>query len=73
MLNFNKLIIVKFVPIFFLEKLLLSNDIKDYHFVSQGKTVIEGVDDKAEMLITDVRNSIYRRMNELIEKMFFFA
>lgn len=37
------------------EKLLLSNDIKDYYFVSQGKTVIEGVDDKAEMLITDVR------------------
>ncbi|XP_075588361.1 myosin heavy chain isoform X7 [Dermatophagoides farinae] len=35
------------------EKLLLSNDIKDYYFVSQGKTVIEGVDDKAEMMVTD--------------------
>ncbi|XP_076337304.1 myosin heavy chain, muscle-like isoform X5 [Tachypleus tridentatus] len=35
------------------EKLLVSNDIHDYHFVSQGKTDIPGVDDSEEMHITD--------------------
>lgn len=33
---------------------LLSNNIRDYHFVSQGKTTIPGLDDGEEMLITDV-------------------
>lgn len=33
---------------------MLSNDIMDYHIVSQGKTVIPGVDDGEEMNITDV-------------------
>ncbi|XP_030752182.1 myosin heavy chain, muscle isoform X36 [Sitophilus oryzae] len=32
---------------------LLSNDIMDYHFVSQGKTKIPSVDDGEEMTITD--------------------
>jgi len=31
------------------EKLLLSNDIHDYHFVSQGKTTIPGVNDGEEL------------------------
>ncbi|XP_054718745.1 myosin heavy chain, muscle-like isoform X3 [Uloborus diversus] len=35
------------------EKVLLSNKIRDYHFVSQGKTDIPGVDDGEDMLITD--------------------
>ncbi|XP_013793699.1 myosin heavy chain, muscle-like, partial [Limulus polyphemus] len=35
------------------EKLLLSNDIYDYHFVSQGKTDIPNVDDGEEMRLTD--------------------
>lgn len=35
------------------EKMLLSNNIRDYHFVSQGKTDIPGVDDKEEMAVTD--------------------
>ena len=36
------------------EQLLLTKDIKAYHFVSQGRTEIEGVDDGAEFRITDV-------------------
>ncbi|KAG8196053.1 hypothetical protein JTE90_007800 [Oedothorax gibbosus] len=35
------------------EKCLLSNNVRDYHFVSQGKTDIPGVDDGEDMLITD--------------------
>ncbi|KAF8792400.1 Myosin-3 like protein [Argiope bruennichi] len=35
------------------EKLLLSDDIHDYHFVSQGKIDIPGVDDAEEMQLTD--------------------
>lgn len=37
---------------------LLSNNILDYHIVSQGKTTIPSVDDGEEMGFTDVR--IYR-------------
>lgn len=33
---------------------LLSNNINDYYFVSQGKTSIPGVDDGEELLVTDV-------------------
>lgn len=33
---------------------LLSNNIHDYHFVSQGKTTIPNVDDGEEFRITDV-------------------
>ena len=36
------------------EKCLLSNNIRDYYFVSQGKTTIPGLDDGEEMQITDV-------------------
>lgn len=36
------------------EYTLLSNNINDYHFVSQGKTSIPGVDDGEEFIITDV-------------------
>lgn len=35
----------------------LSNDIYEYHYVSQGKTTIPNVDDAEEMLATDVRAS----------------
>ncbi|XP_077491058.1 myosin heavy chain isoform X34 [Amblyomma americanum] len=35
------------------EKLLLSDDIHDYYFVSQGKTEIPGLDDGDEALATD--------------------
>ncbi|KAG1661470.1 Myosin heavy chain, muscle [Nymphon striatum] len=38
-----------------LEMCLLSNDICDYHFVSQGKTTIPSVDDNEEMSFTDVK------------------
>lgn len=34
---------------------MLSNDIMDYHIVSQGKTTIPSVDDGEEMQLTDVR------------------
>lgn len=33
---------------------MLEKDIKKYHFVSQGKTEIAGLDDAEEHLITDV-------------------
>ena len=35
---------------------LLSNNIMDYHVVSQGKTTIPNVDDGEEMGLTDVRH-----------------
>ncbi|PIO64475.1 hypothetical protein TELCIR_13894 [Teladorsagia circumcincta] len=37
------------------ERLMLTRPIKEYHFVAQAETTIDGVDDKEEMLITDVR------------------
>lgn len=40
-----------------IEMLLLSNNIHDYYFVSQGKTTIPGLDDGEELLITDVSAS----------------
>lgn len=36
------------------ENLCLSDNIRDYHFVSQGKIEIPGVDDSEEMGLTDV-------------------
>lgn len=39
--------------------LLLSNNIHDYYFVSQGKTTIPGLDDGEELLITDVSASFW--------------
>ncbi|KAG8035998.1 hypothetical protein G9C98_004527 [Cotesia typhae] len=35
------------------DMLLLSNNIRDYYFVSQGKTTIPGLDDGEELLATD--------------------
>ncbi|XP_033213889.1 myosin heavy chain, muscle isoform X10 [Belonocnema kinseyi] len=35
------------------EMCLLSNNIRDYYFVSQGKTTIPGLDDGEELLVTD--------------------
>ena len=43
--------VVSFVPA---EICLLSNNIRDYYFVSQGKTTIPGLDDGEELLVTDV-------------------
>jgi len=40
------------------EDLLLTTNVKDYHFVSQGKITINGVDDAEEMLATHVCASI---------------
>lgn len=42
----------------FTEKLLLSNKIHEYKFVSQGKVDIPGVDDGEELLLTDVSPSL---------------
>lgn len=42
----------------FSDKCLLSNNIMDYHVVSQGKTTIPNVDDGEEMELTDVRKSM---------------
>lgn len=43
------------------EKLLLSNDIHDYYFVSQGKTEIPGLDDGEELEATDVSTTPTRQ------------
>ncbi|EFN74640.1 Myosin heavy chain, muscle [Camponotus floridanus] len=40
------------------EMCLLTNNIHDYHFVSQGKTTIPGLDDGEELLVTDVKNCL---------------
>lgn len=46
---------INFASHFFLSEMcLLSDDIYDYHFVSQGKVEIPGVDDASEMKDTDV-------------------
>ena len=37
----------------FAETCLLSNNIKDYHYVSQGKISVESIDDKEDMLFAD--------------------
>lgn len=47
------------------ETCLLSNDIHDYHYVSQGKTEIPGVDDGGEFKDTDV--SCYNRSDGRID------
>lgn len=39
-----------------LDNCLLSNNIMDYHIVSQGKTTIPNVDDGEEFNLTDVRH-----------------
>jgi hypothetical protein len=36
----------------------LSNDIYEYHYVSQGKTTIPNVDDGEEFQLTDVSESV---------------
>jgi hypothetical protein len=43
---------------------MLSNDIMDYHIVSQGKTTIPSVDDGEEMTLTDVRCFIKKRSEQ---------
>jgi hypothetical protein len=40
------------------ESCLLSNDINDYYYVSQGKTTIPNVDDGEEGLLTDVSGPV---------------
>lgn len=43
-----------FLPGHPVDMCLLSNNIHDYYFVSQGKTTIPGLDDGEELLVTDV-------------------
>lgn len=43
---------------FFTDICLLSNDIYDYHYVSQGKVTIPNVDDAEEFELTDVSYSV---------------
>ena len=40
---------------------LLSNDIHDYHFVSQGKVTVASIDDKEDMQFTDVSSMLFSR------------
>lgn len=43
-----------FFHFIYTEMCLLSNNIRDYYFVSQGKTTIPGLDDGEELIVTDV-------------------
>jgi hypothetical protein len=45
---------------------MLSNNIMDYHIVSQGKTSIPGLDDGEECELTDV--SVYRHLGHSIKQ-----
>lgn len=45
---------------------ILSDEITDYHVVSQGKTEIPGVDDGYEMLCTDVRIGSYSTLISIL-------
>lgn len=47
------------IDIFFVETCLLSNDIYDYHVVSQGKITVPGLDDSEEFEMTHVRKSVH--------------
>lgn len=38
----------------YIDNCMLSNDIKDYYNVAQGKTTIPGLDDGEECTLTDV-------------------
>ena len=42
------------ISFFFSEMCKLSNNIYDYHFVSQGKVTVASIDDSEEFGITDV-------------------
>jgi len=57
---------------FHVEICLLSNDVHDYYFVSQGKTTIPNVDDGEECLLTDVRTRRWR-MSQGSRLSFIFA
>lgn len=51
------------------EKCILSNNVMDYHIVSQGKTTIPGLDDGEELTLTEVRSTAdldFRIESELI-------
>ena len=52
---------------------LLSKNIHDYYFVSQGKTSIPGLDDGEELAITDVSSAfgVQKKINKFIALFFF--
>jgi len=58
---------------FYVEICLLSNDVHDYYFVSQGKTTIPNVDDGEECLLTDVRTRQRWRMSQGSRLSFIFV
>jgi hypothetical protein len=58
---------------FHVEMCLLSNDVHDYYFVSQGKTTIPNVDDGEECLLTDVRTRRRWRISQGSRLSFIFA
>lgn len=49
------------------EYCLLSNNINDYHVVSQGKTTIPNVDDGEEFNLTDVRHRLVFSTSHVFE------
>ena len=50
------------------DRLLLSTDIYDYHYVSNGKTTVDSIDDDEEMKMTDVSSP--KTVNATVERVF---
>lgn len=51
----------------------LSDNVHDYHFISQGKTTIPNVDDGEELQLTDVRTCTWWRCSRDSPAPFFIA
>lgn len=52
----------------FLAICCLTDNLLDYHFVSQGKLTVNGMDDAEEMYFTDVRLDFWRGGLQLFAK-----
>ncbi len=52
----------------FLAMCCLTDNLLDYHFVSQGKLTVNGMDDAEEMYFTDVRLDFWRGGLQLFAK-----
>lgn len=50
----------------------LSNDIYDYHNVSQGKITIPNVDDGEECLLTDVSPLLKKKIPKMLHPFYYF-
>lgn len=56
-LNLQNICYIRKIMLILSEYCILSDNIHDYHVVSQGKTTIPSVDDAEEFQMTDVRRN----------------